>query len=370
MVLGEQRAAMRKILIGFAAAVVILAGAVFAGGQWLQYQVERDVAAAFAALRPALGAAAYGRPQFNPWTRTVRINDVALEGDPNGMPPMKIGGLALTFDLVRLLRKSAQLGRDSPQPTPDEIAALVNVLEAFEMDDVRVLDRRPGRTAVAMHLVSMRSAWERSAGPIPTMTHYGFKGEISVTDDFGEVSTALRNAGRNSVVFGFDMTATWSDLTRTSALAATFEMEGLFSVALILSIDKVSPDLVMNDFAKKLAAAAALEIGPIEVSLHDSGGLDVAFAQAAKMQGVDAAAARRMSVEQINRNLGAMPRQGPELRRLAAALASFLSGSGGTLKINLTPRGHVNIMQSVELIKLDPIAALSQFNVEAAVVGR
>jgi hypothetical protein len=65
-----------------------------------------------------------------------------------------------------------------------------------------------------------------------------------------------------------------------------------------------------------------------------------------------------------------MPRQSPELRRLADALASFISGSGGTLKIHLTPRGHVNIMQTVELMKLDPIAALSQFDVEAAVVGR
>jgi hypothetical protein len=147
-------------------------------------------------------------------------------------------------------------------------------------------------------------------------------------------------------------------------------MEGLFSVALTLSIDKVSPDLMTNDPAKTLAAAAALEIGPMGLAFHDSGGLDVALAQAAKIQGVDPAAARRISVEQINRNLRAMPRQSPELRRLADALASFISGSGGTLKIHLTPRGHVNIMQTVELMKLDPIAALSQFDVEAAVVGR
>jgi hypothetical protein len=358
---------MRKILIGLGAAAVLLAGAAFVGVQWL---VEREIAAAFAALRPALGAAAYGRPQFNPWTRTVRINDVALEGGPQGMPPMKIGEIALTFDLARLLRNWAQLGGGSRQPTPDEIAALFSALEAFEMDDVLVADRRPGRTA-AMHLVLMRGAWKRPAGPIPTWAHYAVRGEISITDDFGEVFAALRDAGRNSVVFGFDMTSTWSEQTRTFALGpATFEMEGLFSVALTLSIDKVSPDLMTNDPAKTLAAAAALEIGPMGLAFHDSGGLDVALAQAAKIQGVDPAAARRISVEQINRNLRAMPRQSPELRRLADALASFISGSGGTLKIHLTPRGHVNIMQTVELMKLDPIAALSQFDVEAAVVGR
>src|SRR5262249_14433685 len=142
------------------------------------------------------------------------------------------------------------------------------------------------------------------------------------------------------------------------------------STSLTLSIGNFSPDLLVNDQAKILAAAAALEVGPLEVAFHDSGGLDFMVAEAARKQGVGGDEARKRIADELARNARTMPWQSPDLRRIVDALGSFLAGSGGTLRISLTPRGHVNVMQTVELIKIDPIAALSQFSVEAAVVGR
>ena len=61
------------------------------------------------------------------------------------------------------------------------------------------------------------------------------------------------------------------------------------------------------------------------------------------------------------------PRQSPEFQRLVDELARFLAGDGSTLKVRLTPKGRVNVMQTLELAKTDPIGALSQFAVEASV---
>jgi hypothetical protein len=121
------------------------------------------------------------------------------------------------------------------------------------------------------------------------------------------------------------------------------------------------------DPAKIAAAAEALEAGPIELSLHDSGGLDFAVAQAAKQQATSASAARARMVDQIKLAASMQPRQSPEFQRLVDALARFLAGDGSTLKVRLTPKGPVNVMQTLELAQTDPIGALARFAVEASV---
>ena len=84
-----------RILAGIGAAVVVLAAAAYADDQSLQLRIEREVDARFAAIRTTLGSATHGRVQFDPWTRTIRIHDIALQGNPKVMPPVKIGELAL-----------------------------------------------------------------------------------------------------------------------------------------------------------------------------------------------------------------------------------------------------------------------------------
>src|SRR5262245_36848974 len=91
----RRRGGGSRILAGIGAAVVVLAAAAYADEQSLQLRVEREVDARFAAIRTTLGPATHGRVQFDPGTRTIRIHDIALQGNPKVMPPVKIGELAL-----------------------------------------------------------------------------------------------------------------------------------------------------------------------------------------------------------------------------------------------------------------------------------
>jgi hypothetical protein len=70
---------MRKVLAGvFVALVVVGVGGYFGVTYWAQYVVTREVDAALDRWRSRGGMATRGAVAFDPWTRTVRIADVAL----------------------------------------------------------------------------------------------------------------------------------------------------------------------------------------------------------------------------------------------------------------------------------------------------
>jgi hypothetical protein len=502
---------MRKILIGVGAAVVILAAAAYADDQLLRDRVEREVEARFAAIRTTLGPATYGRVQFDPWTRTIRIHDIALQPDRNLMPPMKIGELALvgmplfpseritawrveltgtelavdTFktiridglviddldvsraidwqrlralaeagsgplrsvpqpqdvlpvvaetlegirfgrlemrglgfregakgvdvasvrvdglvggrfkeltvrgvssialpekvslgrlvlrklDLAGMLRGVAQLSAVNRPPTPDEIAALLDALEGVEMDDVVVPDQRPGHAGGdVIRILSLQVSWGQLAGTLPTSARYAVKAEMPIADQDGGPFKALRDSGIDTLTVAFDIGSAWNEQTRTLVLSpATVELNNLLSVSLKLSIGDFSPDVLVADPVKKGLTARVLEVGPIEVSVHDNGAVDFAASQVARNQAISAGDARAKMIEDMKRAARRQPRQNVEFERLVDALGRFLAKDGETLKITLTPKGRVNLAQTFEL---DPIDALSQFIVEASVGGQ
>jgi hypothetical protein len=292
------------------------------------------------------------------------VNSVALPDQ------VSVGRVALQkLDLAGLLLKAGQLGAANRAPNPDEIAAMVSALAGVEMDEIVMPDKRPGRApGGVIHIVSLRMSWGQFVGTLPTTAHYAVKAELPIADEDGEPFQALREAGRNTLTVAFELGSTWTEQARTFVLSpATFELHDLFSVSLALSLGNFSPGLLVMDPAKIAAAAEALEAGPIELSLHDSGGLDFAVAQAAKQQATSASAARARMVDQIKLAASMQPRQSPEFQRLVDALARFLAGDGSTLKVRLTPKGPVNVMQTLELAQTDPIGALARFAVEASV---
>jgi len=286
---------------------------------------------------------------------------------------VSLGRVALkNVDLAGLLRRSALLSAAQRPPAPEEIATLFNTLDGIEMDDVVVPDQRPGRApGGVIRLMSLQLAWGQFVGLLPTTAHYAVKAEMPLGREDGEPFVALRDAGFTSVIAAFDIGSAWTERTRTFVLSpATFELDRLFALSLRLSIENFSPGLLVTDPAKMALAATALEVGPLELTLRDGGGLDFVVAQVARNEGISAADARAKMVDDLNRNTGLQPRQSPEFQRLVDALGRFLGGNGSTLKVNLTPKGHVNLMQTLELAKTDPIGALSRFNVEATVGGR
>ena len=240
------------------------------------------------------------------------------------------------------------------------------------MDDVVIPDRRPNRLPGGIiHLVSVQLSWGQFVGTLPTTARYAVKAEMPIANEDGEPFQALRESGRTSVMVSFDIGSAWTERTRTFVLSpATFELDGLFSSSLTLSLGNFSPDLLVNDPAKMALAASALEVGPIELTLRDTGGLDFAAAQVAKAQGIDARAARSKMADGMKQGARMQPRQSAEFQRLVDEFGRFLAGDGPIVKVRLTPKGRVNLMQTLELIKIDPISALSQFGVEASVGGQ
>jgi hypothetical protein len=499
-----------RILAGIGAAVVVLAAAAYANDESLQLRVEREVEARFAAIRTTLGPATHGRVQFDPWTRTIRIHDIALQPNRNVMPPMKIGELALVgmplpageritawrveltgtelavdafnairidglviddldvsraidwqglrdlaeagsgplrsvpqpqdvlpvvadavegirfgrlemrglgfregakgvdvasvrvdglvggrfkeltvrgvssialpdkvslgrvalkkLDLAGMLRNAAHLGPANRPPTPDEIAALLNGLEGIEMDDAVLPDQRLGHTAGdAIRILSLQVAWGPIVGTLPTSAHYAVKAEMPIADQDGPPFKALRDAGIGRLTVALDIGSAWNEQTRTLVLSpATVELNDLLAVSLKLSIGNFSPDLLLDDPVKKELAAKALEVGALEVSVHDNGAVEFAASQVARNQAISAGDARAKMIEDMKRAARTQPRQDAELGRLVDALGRFLAKDGETLRIAVRPKGRVNLAQMFEL---DPSDALSQFNVEASVGG-
>src|SRR5262249_20663292 len=155
---------------------------------------------------------------------------------------------------------------------------------------------------------------------------------------------ALRDSGIGRLTVAFDVGSTWNEQTRTLVFSSTtLELNDLLAVSLKLSIGNFSPDLLLDDPVKKELAAKALEVGAIEITVHDNGAIDFAAAQAARNKGVGAGDVRAKMIEDMKNAARAQPRQNPEFQRLVDALGRFLAKDGQTLKVALTPKGRVNL---------------------------
>jgi hypothetical protein len=500
-----------RILAGIGVAVVVLAAAAYADDQSLQLRVEREVDARFAAVRTTLGPATHGRVQFDPGTRTIRIHDIALQGSPKVMPPVKIGELALVgmplppgdritawrveltgtevavdpfktmridglviddldvsraidwqglrdlangggsgplrsvpepqnvlpalsdalegirfarlemrglgfregaqgadvasvridgliggrlkeltvrgvssigmpdkvslgrialkkLDLAGMLRTAGQLNAANRPPSPEQIATLVNGLEGIELDDAAIPDQRPGHGGGdVIHIRSFQIAWGPLSGIFPTSARYAVKADMPISDRDGVPFKAMREAGVDRLTLAFDLGSAWNDQARTLVLSpATFELNDLLAMSLKLSIGNLPSNLLLDDPAEQERAAKAVELGAIELSVQDTGGVDFLVSQLARDQKISAGDARAKMIDDMKRGARTQPRQSAEFQRLVDAFGRFLAQDRATLKIALRPKGRVNLAQ---LFEVDPIDALSQFNVETSAGG-
>jgi len=138
-------------------------------------------------------------------------------------------------------------------------------------------------------------------------------------------------------------------------------------VSASVAINNVARRHFEPDPSKFGEAANDLEAGSVELSLRDTGGLDLLIAHFAKAQNISLEAARQEIKENIDRALLGQLQTSAELQRLANTLGRFVATRGATLKINITPRQRVNLMQLMDMLDIDPLRAISQFNLELSV---
>src|SRR5262249_38097773 len=100
---------------------------------------------------------------------------------------------------------------------------------------------------------------------------------------------------------------------------------------------------------------------------HDAGGVDIAIKEFAKTQGVEPDAARTVLSTMVTAQAAPLVQANPDLQEVANKIVEFLNSRGATLTITAAPKARVNLMQSVDLAKNDPMSLLPQFKFDAAV---
>lgn len=295
-----------------------------------------------------------------------KIAEVAIEGldarSPQG--PVKVGRFALkSFDVANLLRMSSQFTAPGQNPSPEQLAALLLLLEGTEIAKVVAPYKDTGQP---VNIDTLNLAWGQFVGPIPTRARVTMKmsGPVDVTDPgpFG----MLASAGINTTSVNADLGAAWAEGARTFALEpVTLEVGSVLTAAARLTLANVPREVFSVNPLQAAIMAAQIEAGAVELALRDTGGVDLAVAQYARTQNVTREAARNAIVENIRSNAMQTASVNPDGMAIAGAIVRFIENPRGTLTIKLTPRGRVPMMQVIEALKTSPMAALARFEVEA-----
>ncbi len=288
-----------------------------------------------------------------------KIGEIAIEGldgrGPNG--PVKLGRFALkSFDVANLMRMVPQLTEGT---SPVERAlALFPLIEGVEIKAFTAPDKHSGKQ-IAIDILSLD--WGQFVGPIPSKMHLIAKmsGPLDATDLMQQKLVA---AGIDKMTIDADLSAAWTEASRSFALEPVkLELGGLLNAGARLSLANVPREVFSANAAQAMGAAAQIEMGPIELTVHDLGGVDLAVAQFARAQNVSREAARQAIVQSI-RNAGT----NEALKPAVDALVNFVETPRQSLVIKLTPLAKAPAFQLIQLLKSEPLLALAQFRIEVS----
>jgi hypothetical protein len=161
-----------------------------------------------------------------------KLAEFALEGldarSPQG--PVKIGRFALkSLDIANLVRMSAQFAASRRDPGPDQLAALLLLLEGTE---IRNLVAPYKATSQPVNIETLSLAWGQFVGPIPTRARATLKMSGPVDAGDPEPFNLLADAGMTSASINVDLGAAWNEGTRAFAIEpVTFEIGSVLTAA-------------------------------------------------------------------------------------------------------------------------------------------
>jgi hypothetical protein len=294
-----------------------------------------------------------------------KLGEFALEGLDAKAPqgPVKVGRFALkALDVANLMRASGQLTVPGRNPSTEQLAALLLLLEGAEVANLVAPYKNSNKP---INIDTLNIAWGQFVGPVPTRARVTVKmsGPVDVTDPDPFKTLAL--SGMSNANLSFDLGAAWSETARSFALEpATLEIGNLFTAVARVSVANVARETFSLNPLQAAIMAAQIEAGSIEIVLRDTGGIDLAIAQQARQQNISREAARRAMIDSIRDNAMKMASVNPDVMAIAGALTRFIENPRGTLTIKLTPKGKVGMMQILEAMKTSPVAALARFQVE------
>jgi hypothetical protein len=290
---------------------------------------------------------------------------LVLEGmdveTPKG--PLRFDRFTLnSFDIPQLMRSSARASAEAT-PTPDELFSLFRVFDGVEIEAAATPFRDTNKL---VNIDTISLGWGQFVGPVPSRAHLVAKLNVPV-DANDPAMRPLVAAGLDRAAIDVDLGAGWTEQSGAFVLApASLEIGHLLKASARIALANVPRGVFSTDPAQAAILASQIEAGAIELSLHDSGSVDVAVAQYARARNVSREAARGAITDQIKAFGQAIATANPDAAAAIDAAARFVETPGQTLILKLTPRGKLPGLQLIQLLKTDPLNALAQFHVEAS----
>lgn len=290
---------------------------------------------------------------------------LALEGldveTPKG--PFRFDRFALnSFDIPQLMRFAARANAGA-KPTPEEIFGLFGVFEGVE---VKGAATPFGDTNKLINIDTISLGWGQFVGPVPSKAHLVAKLNVPV-DATDQAMQPLVAAGIDRATIDIDLGAGWTEQSGTFVLApARLEIGNLLKASTRIALANVPRGVFSPDAVQAANMAGQIEAGAIDLTLHDSGCVDLAVAQYARARNVSREAARGAITDQIKAFGQTIATANPDAAAAVDAVVRFVETPGQTLIIKLTPLGKVPGLQLVQFLKTDPLIALAQFRIEAS----
>jgi hypothetical protein len=316
-----------------------------------------------------MGKTSIGTPQGTAKINAVRYREgeFAVEGvdTPSPQGQFKMERFALkSFSITNLMRWAAGLSNPGQAPSPDQMLGLFRVLEGAEIKGV-VSPYKNTRQLVTIDTISLN--WGQLVGSIPSKANLVVK-MVTPTDPSNPAQRPLIMAGVDKLAIDLDLGAAWTESSGAFALApATIDLGNLAKAQARFALANVPRGLfTMTDPMEAMSEMAQVETGTLELSLRDSGVVDLVVAQFSRMQNVSRDAARSTIAEMIRAQGEKVTAANLDAKAAVDALAGFVETSGQTLTIKLTPLGKVPVLQLMDALNSEPIVALAQFRIEAS----
>ena len=295
-----------------------------------------------------------------------REGEFAIEGVDTPVPQgrFKMERFALkSFSAANLMRLGAGLSNPGQTPSPEQMLGLFRVFEGAEVKGV-IAPHKNARQPITVDTISLN--WGQLVGSIPSKASLVVK-MVTPTDPANPALQPLIVAGVDKLAIDLDLGAAWTESSGAFALApATLDLGNLAKAQVSVALANVPRGLFTTDPAQAMIQAAQVETGAIELSLRDSGVVDLVVAQFSRMQNLSRDAARGAIVAMIRAQGEKVAASNLDVRAAADALAGFVETSGQTLTIKLTPHGKLPVLQLMDVLDNEPIIALAQFRIEAS----
>lgn len=294
-----------------------------------------------------------------------KVGEFAVEGLDANTPkgPFKLGRFALkSLDIANFMRVSAQFTSPAQVPAPELIARLFPLIQGIEVKGVTAPFKNTGRF---VNLDSFDVNWGQFVGPIPSKVRVTARMTTPV-DASDPSMRPLVAAGLDPLAADGEIGAEWTEAARSFVVdAPKLEVGGVMKASARIALANVPRQVFSANAVQAVGAAAQIEAGAIELTVRDLGSVDLAVMQYARTQNVSREEARKAIVESIKASSEEVATN-PDAVNAVQALARFVESPGQTLVIKLTPLGKVPAIQLFQMLKTDPLIALTQFRIEAS----